>query len=133
MHPDGQRSTVRVGVMRISEVSTSAEAWLWHSSGHRLCCWPARTTRRRSWVAGRRSRGPDPPARKKIHREPAALKGLHSRIDAMIEADAAIATATIWQRLADDHGVTVAYPTLRTYVTNRRGPLQLPGFLRHLT
>ena len=70
---------------------------------------------------------PDPPARKKIHREPAALKGLHGRIDAMIEADPAIATATIWQRLADDHGVTVAYPTLRTYVTSRRGPSQSPG------
>jgi hypothetical protein len=62
----------------------------------------------------------DPPARKKIHREPAALQGLHSRIDAMIEADTAIATATIWQRLADDHGATVAYYTLRTYVVSRR-------------
>lgn len=70
---------------------------------------------------------PDPPARKKIHREPAALKGLHSYIDAMIEADPAIATATIWQQLADDHGSTVAYPTLRTYVTSRRGPSRSPG------
>jgi hypothetical protein len=69
----------------------------------------------------------DPPARKKIHREPAALKGLHNHIDAMIEADPAIATATIWQLLADDHGVTVAYPTLRTYVTSRRGPSRSPG------
>jgi hypothetical protein len=34
----------------------------------------------------------------------------------MIEADPAIATATIWQRLVDDQRVTVAYPTLRTYV-----------------
>ena len=50
---------------------------------------------------------------------------VHGRIDAMINADPAI--ATIWQRLADDHGVTVAYPTLRTYVTSRRGPLQSPG------
>ena len=32
----------------------------------------------------------------------------------------AIRTAAIWQRLADDHGTTVAYPTLRAYVTNRR-------------
>jgi transposase len=72
----------------------------------------------------------DPPARKKIHREPAALNGLHSRIDAMIEADPVIATATIWQRLTDDHGVTVAYPTLRTYVTSRRGPSQPPRCLR---
>jgi hypothetical protein len=62
----------------------------------------------------------EPPARKKIHREPAALNGLHDHIDAMIDADPAIGTATIWQRLADDHGATVAYPTLRTYVTSRR-------------
>lgn len=63
---------------------------------------------------------PDPPARKKIHREPAALNGLRPYIDAMIDADPAIATATIWQRLADDNGATVAYPTLRTYVVSRR-------------
>jgi hypothetical protein len=69
----------------------------------------------------------DPPARKKIHREPAALNGLHNHIDAMIEANPAIATATIWQLLADDHGVTVAYPTLRTYVSSRRGPSRSPG------
>ncbi len=31
-----------------------------------------------------------------------------------------VMTAAIWQRLADDHGVTVAYPTLRTYVVGRR-------------
>lgn len=77
----------------------------------------------------------DPPARKKIHREPAALNGLHGRIDAMIEADPAIATTAIWQRLADDHGTTVAYPTLRTYVTSRRaairpGPGQKPDLAR---
>jgi hypothetical protein len=70
---------------------------------------------------------PDPPARKKIHREPAALKALHGRIDAMIEADPAVATATIWQRLADDHGVTAAYPTLRTYVTSQRDARESPG------
>ena len=45
----------------------------------------------------------------------------------MIEADPAIATATIWQRLADDHGVTVAYPTLRTYVTSQRAGRDAPG------
>jgi hypothetical protein len=38
----------------------------------------------------------------------------------MIETNPAIATATIWQRLADDHGTTVAYPTLRAYVAGRR-------------
>jgi hypothetical protein len=69
----------------------------------------------------------DPPARKKIHREPAALKGLHDRIDAMIEANPVIATAAIWQRLADEHGSTVAYPTLRTYVTGRRAANSLGG------
>lgn len=69
----------------------------------------------------------EPPARKKIHREPAALKGLHDCIDAMISADPAIATATIWQRLADDHGVTVAYPTLRTYVNSQRVRATPPG------
>lgn len=68
----------------------------------------------------------DPPARKKIHREPAALNGLHGHIDAMIEADPAIATAAIWQRLADDDAATVAYPTLRTYVTSRRAVIR-PG------
>jgi hypothetical protein len=68
----------------------------------------------------------DPPARRKIHREPAALNGLHGPIDAMIETDPAIATATIWQRLADDHGTTVAYPTLRTYVVSRRAARQVP-------
>lgn len=62
----------------------------------------------------------DPPARKKIPREPTALDGLRARIDAMIEEDPGIGIAAIWQRLADDHDATVAYPTLRTYVTNRR-------------
>jgi hypothetical protein len=37
----------------------------------------------------------------------------------MIKTGPAIAIATIWQRLADDHGATVAYPTLRTYVVGR--------------
>lgn len=69
----------------------------------------------------------DPPARKKIHREPAALNGLHGYINAMIETDPVIPTGTIWQHLADDHGVTVAYPTLRTYVTSRRRPSRSPG------
>jgi hypothetical protein len=63
---------------------------------------------------------PNPPARKKTHREPSALKGLHGHIDAMIKADPAIGTAAIWQHLADDHGRTVAYYTLRTYVVSRR-------------
>jgi hypothetical protein len=63
---------------------------------------------------------PEPPPRKKIHREPAALKGLHHHINAMLEADPGVGTAAIWQRLADDHGATVAYYTLRTYVVSRR-------------
>jgi hypothetical protein len=69
----------------------------------------------------------EPPARKVIHRQPAILNGLHLHIDAMIDADPTIGTATIWQRLADDHGTTVAYPTLRTYVTSRRAAMQPPG------
>jgi hypothetical protein len=64
----------------------------------------------------------DPPLRKKIHREPAALDGLHGHIDKMIKADPQIAIAAIWQHLADEHGATVAYPTLRAYVTRRRRP-----------
>ena len=62
----------------------------------------------------------EPPGRKKIHREPAALNGLHPHIDAMIDKDPTIGTAAIWQRLADDHEATVAYYTLRTYVVSRR-------------
>jgi hypothetical protein len=63
----------------------------------------------------------DPPERKKIRREPAALGGLHGHIDAMIAANPQITIAAIWDRLADEHGTTVAYPTLRTYVSKRRG------------
>lgn len=62
----------------------------------------------------------EPPERKKIHREPAALNGLHDHINAMIEVNPQIATATIWQRLADEHGTTVACCTLRTHVVSRR-------------
>jgi hypothetical protein len=69
----------------------------------------------------------EPPGRKKIRREPAALHGLHGHIDAMIDADPKVATAVIWERLADDHGATVAYPTLRTYVTSRRIGRKTPG------
>jgi len=64
----------------------------------------------------------EPPERKKIHRESAALNGLHAIIDAMLDRNPAIGTAAIWQRLADDHGRTVAYYTLRTYVVSRRTP-----------
>lgn len=63
-----------------------------------------------------------PPERKKINREPAALDGLHGHIDAIIAANPQITIAAIWERLAAEHGTTVAYPTLRTYVSNRRGP-----------
>jgi hypothetical protein len=66
----------------------------------------------------------DPAERKKIRREPAALEGLHGHIDAMIAANPQITIAAIWQRLADEHNATVAYPTLRTYVSSRR---DLPG------
>lgn len=58
-----------------------------------------------------------------MHREPAALDGLRGHIDAVITANPEITIAVIWERLADEHGTTVAYPTLRTYVSNRRpGP-----------
>lgn len=67
----------------------------------------------------------EPPERK-IHREPAALNGLHVHIDAMIEADPGIATAAIWQRLADEYGTTVAYPALRAYVTRQRADRKAP-------
>jgi hypothetical protein len=43
--------------------------------------------------------------------QPAALNGLHGHIDGMIEADPKVGTATIWQRLADDHSATMAYMT----------------------
>jgi hypothetical protein len=62
----------------------------------------------------------------KIHRERAALNGLHARIDAVIDEDPATGTAAIWQRLADDHGTTVAYCTLRTYVISRRTATKPP-------
>lgn len=42
----------------------------------------------------------------------------------MIDEDPAIGTAAIWQRLADDHGTTVAYYILRTYVVSRRAARQ---------
>ena len=50
-------------------------------------------------VAGRREHlhqgttSADPPKRKKIHRESAALNGLHAHIDAMTDADPCIALA----------------------------------------
>ena len=61
--------------------------------------------------------------RKKIHREPARPGGACTpHIDAMIKAAPADHTSRqIWERLADEHGTTVAFPTLRTYVTSHRG------------
>ena len=67
------------------------------------------------------------PERKKIRREPTALTGLHTCIDAMIAADPQITIATIWERLADEHGAAIAYPTLRTYVTSPRATAKTPG------
>jgi hypothetical protein len=65
----------------------------------------------------------EPPDRKKSPREPAALNGLYPVINAMIDENPAIGTAAIWQHLADDHGRTVAYYTLRAYVVRRRAAL----------
>jgi hypothetical protein len=69
----------------------------------------------------------DPPERKKIRREPTALTGLHSCIDGMIAADRQITIAAIRERLADEHGAAIAYPTLRTYVTSRRATAKTHG------
>lgn len=55
-------------------------------------------------------------------REPAALDGLHGHINAVIAANPEITIAAIWERLADEHATTVAYPTLRTYISNHRNP-----------
>jgi hypothetical protein len=41
----------------------------------------------------------------------------------MIDEVPSIGTAAIWQRLADDHGRTVAYYPLRAYVVHRRAAL----------
>jgi hypothetical protein len=60
------------------------------------------------------------PARKKISREAAARSGLHRHIDTMIAADPQTTIAAIWERLAGEHGTTVVYATLRTYVSSRR-------------
>ncbi|HEX6448378.1 MAG TPA: hypothetical protein VF060_02845 [Trebonia sp.] len=46
------------------------------------------------------SNASEPPARKKIPRDPTAMNGLHAIIDAMIEANPGIGTATTWQHLA---------------------------------
>jgi hypothetical protein len=45
----------------------------------------------------------------------------------MLETDPQIITAAIWGRLADEHGTTVAYPTLRAYLTSRRAARKTPG------
>jgi hypothetical protein len=62
----------------------------------------------------------EPPERKKIHREPVALGGLHDHIDAMLRGNPDITIAAIWERLVDRHDAAVAYPTLRTYVASCR-------------
>ena len=45
----------------------------------------------------------------------------------MPEAEPAARVSKIWQHLADDHGVTVTYGTLRVYVVQRRADLLPPG------
>jgi hypothetical protein len=64
--------------------------------------------------------GADPPERKKIHREPTALDGLHGHIDTMLKEHPGITIAAIRERLVDRHDAAVAYPTLRTYVASCR-------------
>lgn len=69
----------------------------------------------------------DPPPRKKFHRDPTALNGLHAYIDAMLEADFGTKVSKVWEHLADDHGATVTYGAVRAYVVQRRaGPLPSP-------
>jgi hypothetical protein len=74
----------------------------------------------------------EPPPRKKFQRDPTALNGLHARIDAMLEADPTARVSKIWQHLADDHGVTVTYGTLRVYVVQRRADLLPPWGVRKI-
>jgi hypothetical protein len=61
-----------------------------------------------------------PPERKKIHRDPTALDGLHDHIDGMLRENPDTTIAAIWEGLVDRHDAAVAYPTLRTYVAIRR-------------
>jgi hypothetical protein len=68
----------------------------------------------------------EPPPRKKFHRDPTALNGLHAYIDAMIEADPGTRVSKVWEHLADDHGATVTYSTVRAYVVQRRADLLSP-------
>jgi hypothetical protein len=68
----------------------------------------------------------EPPLRKKFHRDPRALNGLHAHIDAMIKADPGASLAKIWQHLADDHGANVTYGFLWAYVKQRRAELLSP-------
>jgi hypothetical protein len=49
-------------------------------------------------------------------RRPRSPDRFRAHIDAMIDEDPAIGITAIWQRLADDHGVTVAYNALRADV-----------------
>jgi hypothetical protein len=89
---------------------------------------PARVVRR-DFDAGMSERafeGERVAGTEKDPRKPTAMNGLHTIIDAMIEADSGIGTATIRQHLADDHGATVAYP-LRHYVVRRRGRHAVPA------
>ena len=68
-----------------------------------------------------RSPPPSRPSARRSTASPSPSDGLHAHIDAMTRRQTPqIRTAAIWQRLADDHGTTVAYPTLRTYVSSRR-------------
>lgn len=68
----------------------------------------------------------EPPPRKKFHRDPTALNGLHAYIDAMIEADPGARVSKIWEHLADDHGATATYSAVRIYVIQRRAELLSP-------
>jgi hypothetical protein len=61
-----------------------------------------------------------PPPRKKMNRESVVLNGLHAVIDAMTQTNPQITVTAIWEHLADELDTTVAYPTLRAYITRQR-------------
>jgi hypothetical protein len=45
----------------------------------------------------------------------------------MLETNPRIIVAAIWEHLADEHGANIAYPTLRTYVSSKRGQESVRG------
>jgi hypothetical protein len=61
----------------------------------------------------------NPPARKKINRQPAVLHRLRHHIDAMIEKNSMVTVTEVWTCLVDDHDAAVSYGAVRAYITKR--------------